>query len=91
MIVLRQFRDTFLLTNMPGRVFVEWYYRHSPKYAVMIAGRPGLRAVVRTALLPLYGAALLSLNGFLVPLMLTIPCGALSYLLCRGRRRRKAR
>ena len=86
--MLRQFRDTFLLTNMPGKAFVEWYYRHSPKYAGMIAGRPALRAIARTALLPLYAAAFLSLNGFLAPLILIIPCAALSYLLRRGRRRR---
>ena len=47
-----EFRDTFLLTNTPGKAFVEWYYRHSPKYAGMIAGRPALRAIARTALLP---------------------------------------
>ncbi len=86
---LRQFRDTFLLTNMPGKAFVEWYYRHSPKYAVMIAGRPSLRAVVRTALLPVYGAAFLSLKGFPVPLILIIPCAVLAYLL-RGQRRRRS-
>jgi uncharacterized membrane protein YgcG len=86
--MLRQFRDTFLLTNMPGKAFVEWYYRHSPKYAGIIAGRPALRAMARTALLPLYAAAFLSLSGFLAPLILIVPCAALSYLLYRGRRRR---
>jgi hypothetical protein len=88
--ILRQFRDTFLLTNMPGKAFVEWYYRHSPKYAVIIAGRPALRAIARTALLPAYAVAFLSLNGFLVPLILIIPWLVLSYLLCRGRWRRSS-
>ncbi len=86
--ILRQFRDAFLLTNTPGKAFVEWYYRHSPKYAGIIAGRPALRAIARTALLPVCAAAFLSLNGFLAPLILIIPCAALSYLLCKGRRKR---
>ncbi len=60
--VLRQFRDNFLLTNTAGRAFVRWYYRHSPKYAAMIADNDGLRAVVRCVLLPVYGIAWLTLK-----------------------------
>jgi len=89
--VLRQFRDTFLLTNMAGKAFVAWYYRHSPKYAAIIAGRPALRAIARTALLPVYAAAFLSLNGFPAPLILIIPWPVLSYLLCRRRWRQGKR
>lgn len=88
--ILRQFRDTFLLTNIPGKALVEWYYRHSPKYAAMITGSPGLRAMARTALLPVYGVAVLSLSGFPVPMILIIPCAGLSYLLCGGRWKRRS-
>ncbi|MFO1511242.1 MAG: CFI-box-CTERM domain-containing protein [Steroidobacteraceae bacterium] len=35
--VLRRFRDRWLLTNPPGRAFVAWYYRTSPPIADYIA------------------------------------------------------
>jgi len=50
---LRQFRDSRLLTNRPGRAFVRWYYRHSPSYADYIRRRPAARMFVRTLLRPL--------------------------------------
>ncbi|MCM8769446.1 MAG: hypothetical protein NC911_07255 [Candidatus Omnitrophica bacterium] len=59
--ILRQFRDRFLLTNPLGQAFVRWYYRHSPRYAAMIAERPAVRLVVRMLLLPVYGVAWLML------------------------------
>ncbi|MBN1444675.1 MAG: S8 family serine peptidase [Candidatus Omnitrophica bacterium] len=61
--VFREFRDTRLLTNRPGRVFVRWYYRHSPRYAAVIARHKNLRVFTRAALMPLYVfARLLLLN-----------------------------
>ncbi|MCM8805189.1 MAG: cohesin domain-containing protein [Candidatus Omnitrophica bacterium] len=60
--ILRQFRDKYLLTNPIGKAFVKWYYKHSPKYASIIAQNELLRAIVRVALLPLYGIALITLK-----------------------------
>ncbi len=51
-VVLRQFRDNYLLTNFPGRFFVKYYYRYSPPIANFIAPHPVLRAVVRFLLTP---------------------------------------
>ncbi len=85
--ILRQFRDTFLLTSMPGKAFVAWYYCHSPKYAAVIAGSPSLRSIARIVLLPVYAVAFLILNGLPVPLILIVPCAMLSYVLRRGRRK----
>jgi hypothetical protein len=34
--VLRRFRDEKLQTNIAGRSFVRWYYRHGPKLALLI-------------------------------------------------------
>jgi hypothetical protein len=31
--VLRKFRDRYLLTNAPGKAFVRFYYKHSPPIA----------------------------------------------------------
>jgi hypothetical protein len=50
--VLRDFRDNFLLTNAPGRAFVEIYYRISPPLADYIARHELLRGIVRAALTP---------------------------------------
>ncbi len=54
--VLRDFRDTWLLTNTAGRAFVTLYYRLSPPVADVIARHPSLRLLVRLLLTPLVAA-----------------------------------
>jgi len=54
---LRSFRDRYLLTNGPGRSFVEFYYEKSPPMAEIVRSRGWLRAAVRILLLPLIGLA----------------------------------
>ncbi len=50
---LRYFRDSYLLTNYPGRAFVAFYYKYSPPLADFIANRDWLRAIVRAVLTPI--------------------------------------
>lgn len=50
--ILRDFRDTRLLTNAPGRAFVALYYRLSPPVADFIAQHAALRLLVRLLLTP---------------------------------------
>jgi hypothetical protein len=50
--LLRQFRDRYLLTNPIGKAFVHLYYRLSPPLARMIAGNELLRSATRAALTP---------------------------------------
>ena len=61
--LLRQFRDSYLLTNGPGRTFVNLYYTYSPPVADFIRQSEWLKFVVRVALLPLVGIAYLLING----------------------------
>lgn len=61
-VLLREFRDQFLLTNIYGRWFVKTYYKLSPPAAQFIAERPYLRAVTRIVLLPFVGVAVLALK-----------------------------
>ncbi|MCP4648478.1 MAG: hypothetical protein GY853_00165 [PVC group bacterium] len=52
-IILCEFRDRYLLTNVQGKKFVREYYRYSPPMADYIAQHDGLRAVSRVYLTPL--------------------------------------
>jgi hypothetical protein len=54
--LLRAFRDSWLLTNSPGRIFVEVYYWMSPPIADFISRDENLKRITRAALMPLiYG------------------------------------
>jgi hypothetical protein len=50
--LLRAFRDRYLLTNPPGRLFVALYYRVSPPIADLIARHESLRGAARLLLAP---------------------------------------
>jgi len=50
--VLRDLRDSHLLTNPPGRAFVGFYYRISPPIARFITEHDVLKPVVRAGLVP---------------------------------------
>lgn len=51
-VVLRQFRDRYLMTNAPGRALVALYYRLSPPLAHFVAMHESLRIASRLALTP---------------------------------------
>jgi len=71
--VLREFRDTWLLTNGPGRAFVDLYYRFSPPLADIIARHPFLRLLTRLLLTPLVQMVAHPVAG--VFLLLALACG----------------
>jgi hypothetical protein len=51
--VLRKFRDEYLLTNSAGRAFVRSYYKYSPSVASIISKHDTLRSGTRVVLTPL--------------------------------------
>ncbi|MBW2143254.1 MAG: hypothetical protein JRG75_02500, partial [Deltaproteobacteria bacterium] len=61
-VILRQFRDAYLLPSGLGHVFVKCYYRYSPPIADFIAKHDSLRYTVRIALMPLVGACYVLLH-----------------------------
>lgn len=50
--ILSDFRDKYLLTNLPGKALVRFYYRTSPPIAKFISRRPLLKKFVRIGLKP---------------------------------------
>jgi hypothetical protein len=60
-VLLRQFRDRYLLTNLPGRAFVRLYYECSPPLASFISTRPALRKAVTIGLAPAVAFARIAL------------------------------
>ena len=73
-VILRNFRDRFLLRTSPGRALVDMYYRYSPPLANIIAGNETLKVTSRIVLTPLIytvkypllALLLLTLGGFAV-------------------------
>ncbi|NOY87132.1 MAG: S8 family serine peptidase [Deltaproteobacteria bacterium] len=74
--LLRRFRDQFLLTNGPGRLFVDAYYRYSPSVAEWLKDSNWAKPIVRVLLLPL-----IALAWFLVKLSLPVQILAIILLL----------
>jgi subtilisin family serine protease len=60
--ILREMRDRFLLTNSIGKSLVSLYYKYSPPLADFIANHDNLKMVVRLSLLPLVGISWLALK-----------------------------
>jgi len=60
--VLRNFRDRYLMTNVPGRLFVRAYYRLSPPLADEIRANPELAAQVRLLLKPVVAGCTLAME-----------------------------
>ena len=84
---LRQFRDSYLLTNKLGTEFVETYYNHSPPIADYIAEHDSLKSIVRIGLAPLVGFSFLAIHyGMMVALavlfsMLTLLIGGITFAI----------
>jgi len=83
-VILRDFRDNYLLSNPPGRVLTAAYYKLSPPLAAFIARDATLRYAVRLFLAPLIYAV----AHLWTTLATTIACSGI-ILLMAVRWRRK--
>ncbi|XOF33411.1 MAG: delta-60 repeat domain-containing protein [Candidatus Electrothrix sp. YB6] len=80
--ILRDFRDRFMLHNSAGRALVRLYYHYSPPIADVISANGTLRSATRILLLPITGAAWLTMHfGWL---WLIVPAAALMLLTWFG-------
>lgn len=77
-VLLKEFRDRFLLTNGPGTRFVNLYYQYSPPVARFIARHDTLRAIVRVLLYPFIAFAYVMLHTGLAVRLVLLAAGVLS-------------
>ncbi|TSK08751.1 MAG: hypothetical protein FPO08_05460 [Geobacter sp.] len=82
---LRAFRDHWLMTNAPGRLFVSAYYRLSPPIADVIAGHEWMKGGVRVMLLPLIFAVEHPMAALVLMLLLIGAMLRRGVLLLKGR------
>jgi len=85
---LRHFRDTRLLTNLPGRAFVSFYYLVSPPIAAFISRSQAMRTATCILLLPVVFTVEHPLWGFLIALLLAVTAAATTRHMLRRRRLR---
>ncbi len=60
--ILKDFRDTYLIPCVLGRTFVRTYYKYSPQLAQFISRHEMLRTLVRISILPLVGVSYATLH-----------------------------
>jgi hypothetical protein len=83
-VLLRQFRDSYLLTNIPGRAFVAFYYQNSPPIAAYIARVEPLKIAVRGLLIPVVAFVYLLFHPLLMCVLLAL---LIIFILVRFRKR----
>lgn len=72
--MLRDFRDTYLMTSTIGRAFVRFYYHISPPLADFIAQRDFAKEAVRVMLMPVVGFSSLAMQiGLFWSMMAMLP------------------
>jgi len=89
--ILQDFRDKYLLPCRLGQSIIDFYYRHSPKIASLIAKHKALKLVVRFSLLPLvaFSYSMLRFGPAVTAIMLLVISAILAVWICNYRRRLK--
>ena len=71
--ILREFRDECLLTSPVGQAFVYLYYTVSPPVAEFIHEHPGLKPIVRAALVPAIEMSTVAVGRASAEMMVKLP------------------
>ena len=87
-IVLQNFRDQCLVTNAPGRAFVEFYYNHAPPLAGFLQKHEFLKIAVRWILTAIIYAVKFPYRALMCVILFS---GGLAIEMGRRRRRRRSR
>ncbi|MFC1524070.1 CFI-box-CTERM domain-containing protein [Thermodesulfobacteriota bacterium] len=88
-VLLRKFRNHFLLTNSPGKRFVALYYQLSPAAASFINEHAWLKPFARTALYPVVGFSWFCLKTGKTLILVSFMIFFASFLAVRMVSRRK--
>jgi len=92
---LRDFRDSYLVTNPVGEEMVSLYYKYSPPMADFIDEHPAIKPIVRAGFLPAVSMSTGAVNttpvmlGAIMGSLMALGAGVLAYLYRRrilGRR-----
>lgn len=84
-LLLKQFRDRFLLTNRPGTMFVNVYYHYSPPIADFIAQHDLVKTGVRILLYPLIAVAYFMLHSSWIVCLAFVIFAVSSSILLMGK------
>lgn len=88
-VILRKFRDHYLITNPIGRAFTALYYHYSPPMADFIRDNDLLKSIIRLMLLPSVMIAKFFLSTtFIVRLILSLSIVFLTVSLLKIKRRK---
>jgi len=85
--LLRHFRDQYMLTNPLGTAFVKFYYQNSPPIAAMIASSQPLKILVRLLLAPVIAGVYLIYHPVILEAALFLLIAFLAVRRLRLRRR----
>ena len=90
-ITLQDFRDKYLMSSRPGRMFVKLYYKYSPRIAELISNHKVLRTVVRIWLIPFVamGYSMVHFGPVKTTMMLALTFMPLFFFVWFYRRRNK--
>jgi hypothetical protein len=64
--IFREFRDKYLMKIKIGKLFVKWYYKHSPKYAEFLSTHKFLKGIVKILLFVIFILVFLFLKWFIL-------------------------
>ncbi|MFH0796212.1 MAG: choice-of-anchor D domain-containing protein [Candidatus Omnitrophota bacterium] len=81
--ILKRFRDGYLLTNSPGRRFVDWYYQKGPIGARFISQHLWVKHLTRITLYPVIAFVYLLIKGLLAPIILVLAGACLAMTILR--------